>query len=281
MKQLLISCLLLSLVLSSAFSATVYEFENTDHESQPATVEASVISIDGQLLKMDMKPSSDRPPKNGMIFRGDRKEMIAVDNERKSYFVIDEEGMRGMGNQISQMQQQMQVQMQEMLKNLDPERRAAAEKMMQQRMGGGVQVAGQPPAKPPSKVTNTGETDNINGYPCVKHVVTRGAEKVRELCITAWANIEGGAEAAGAMKSMAKFAEGLMSAMQKNVPMDLSGNAFAEINQVDGFPVSTRSFDNGRLTDESTFKSARRQMLDPAAFEPPSGYKRQSMGPGR
>ena len=260
MKQLLISCLLLSLVLSSAFSATVYEFENTDHESQPATVEASVISIDGQLLKMDMKPSSDRPPKNGMIFRGDRKEMIAVDNERKSYFVIDEEGMRGMGNQISQMQQQMQAQMQEMLKNLDPERRAAAEKMMQQRMGGGVQVAGQPPAKPPSKVTNTGETDNINGYPCVKHVVTRGAEKVRELCITAWANIEGGAEAAGAMKSMAKF---------------------AEINQVDGFPVSTRSFDNGRLTDESTFKSARRQMLDPAAFEPPSGYKRQSMGPGR
>ena len=83
------------------------------------------------------------------------------------------------------------------------------------------------------------------------------------------------------MKSMAKFAEVLMSAMQKNVPMDLSGNAFAEINQVDGFPVSTRSFDNGRLTDESTFKSARRQTLDPAAFEPPSGYKRQSMGPGR
>lgn len=136
MKRLLISSLLLSLALSSAFGAVVFEFEKKDHDSQPATVETSVIGIEGESLTMDMKTSSDQPPKNGMIYRGDRRQMIAIDHERKSYFVMDEEGMRGMSEQMSQMHQQMQTQMQEMLKNLTPEQRAAAEKMMQGRMGG-------------------------------------------------------------------------------------------------------------------------------------------------
>ena len=146
-----------------------------------------------------------------MIFRCNRKQMIAIDHERKSYFLMDEEGMRSIGNQMSQMQEQLQ----NALKNLPPEQRAAAEKMMQARMGGNIAITDQTTPQPPEKVTRTGETDNINGYPCVKYVVTRGVEKVRELCVTDWANIEGGAEATDDMRSMAKFAKDLIDHAKK------------------------------------------------------------------
>ena len=71
--------------------------------------------------------------------------------------------------------------------------------------------------------------------------------------------------------------------MQRSIPMSLSESSFSEIDELNGFPISTRSFSNGCLTNESTFQSSRREAIDPAECEPPSGYKRQTMGllPGR
>ena len=49
-----------------------------------------------------------------------------------------------------------------------------------------------------------------------------------------------------------------------------------------GFPVVTRELgDDDSLEGESILRSARRQTLDPDAFEPPSGYKRREMFGGR
>ena len=63
------------------------------------------------------------------------------------------------------------------------------------------------------------------------------------------------------------------------IPFSAGRHAFDELDQLGGFPVLTREFgDDGSLEAESVLKSARRQTLDPDAFEPPSGYKRQSMG---
>jgi hypothetical protein len=52
------------------------------------------------------------------------------------------------------------------------------------------------------------------------------------------------------------------------------------MNFENGFPVVTNSFgEDGGPDDESWLKRTRRQRIDPDAFEPPSGYKRMSMGP--
>ena len=264
----------LTLSISSSFAGAVFEFENTDHKQQTPRVETAEMSVDGRLMKIDQKSSADRPPKSTMIFRGDRGEsgqMVVVDHARKSYFVMDQQAMSGMANQMNQVMQQMQAK----LKNMPPERRAMIEKMMKSR--GSVGVQAQPP-RPPAEVTNTGERDTVSGYPCVKYVVTRGGQKVRELWVTDWSNVEGGGEAADAMKAMAKFGEELLSATSGNVPFVLPESPFAEIEQMNGFPVSTKSFHNGRLSDEMRLRSSKRQSIDPAEFEPPAGYKRQVMG---
>ena len=232
------------------------------------------MSVDGRSVKMDQKSSAEQPPKNTMIFRGDRGEggqMVVVNHDKKGYFVMDQQAMSGMANQMNQAMQQMQAQ----LKDMPPEQRAMIEKMMKSR--GSVMVQA-PPPRPPAEVTRTGERDTVNGYPCVKYEVTRGGQKVRELWVTDWDNVEGGDEAADAMRAMAKFGEEVLSAVSGSVPFKLPESPFAEIDQMAGFPVSTKSFDNGRLSDETTLRSSRRQAIDPAAFEPPPGYKRQTMG---
>ncbi len=199
--------------------------------------------------------------------------MLIVDHAGKVYFVMDQQTMSGMADQMNLVMQQMRAQ----LKNMPPERRAMVEKMMKSRGSIGVQAQ---PLRPVAEVTRTGESDTVNGYPCVKYEVTRGGQKVRELWVTDWDNVEGGDEA---VVAMAKFGEELLSAASGSVPFKLPETPFVEIDKMNGFPVSTRSFDNGRLTNETTLRSSRRQAIDPAAFEPPSGYRKQTMGrpPGR
>lgn len=279
MKQALSVLIPLALSISNGFAGTVFQFERTDYRRPTPKAETSEMSVDGRLIKMDQKSLADQPPKNTMIFRGDRGEggqMIVVDHDKKGYFVLDRQAMSGMTNQMNQAMQQMQAQ----LKNVPPERRAMIEKMMKSR--GGVMGQAQPP-RPPAEVTRTDERDMVNGYPCVKYEVTRGGQKVRELWITDWDKVEGGDEAAEAMRAMAKFSEELLSAVSSSVPFKLPESPFAEIDKMNGFPVSTKSFENGRLSEETTLRSSRRQAIDPAAFEPPSRYKRQTMGrpPGR
>ena len=279
MKKALSILIPLALSISTAFAGAVFQFEKTDHRQPTPQAEISEMSVDGRWIKMDQKSSTDQPPKNTMIFRGDRGEsgqMVIVDHDRKGYFVMDQQTMSGMANQMNQAMQQMQAQ----LKNLPPERRAMIAKMMKSR--GSVGVQAQPP-QPPAEVTRTSKRDTVNGYPCVKYEVTRGGQKVRELWVTDWDNVEGGDEAVGAMVAMAKFGEELLSAVSGSVPFKLPESPFAEIDKMNGFPVSTKSFDNGRLSHETTLRSSRRQAIDPAAFEPPPGYKRQTMGrpPGR
>ena len=54
------------------------------------------------------------------------------------------------------------------------------------------------------------------------------------------------------------------------------------MKELGGFPVVTSEFgEDGSLEGESALRSAKRQTIDPDAFEPPSGYKRQEMLPGR
>ena len=279
MKKALSVLIPLALSISTAFAGAVFQFEKTDHGQPTPQAEISEMSVDGRWIKMDQKSSADQPPKNTMIFRGDRGEsgqMLIVDHGGKGYFVMDQQTMSGMADQMNLVMQQMRAQ----LKNMPPERRAMVEKMMKSR--GNIGVQAQPP-RPVAEVTRTGESDTVNGYPCVKYEVTRGGQKVRELWVTDWDNVEGGDEAVVAMVAMAKFGEELLSAASGSVPFKLPETPFVEIDKMNGFPVSTRSFDNGRLTNETTLRSSRRQAIDPAAFEPPSGYRKQTMGrpPGR
>jgi len=172
--------------------------------------------------------------------------------------------------------------MEDVLKNLPKEQREAIEKAQREGVtGAGIPGAMKPRSKP--EVRRTGERGEKQGYPCVKYEVFQDGRKIREIWTTDWDNIDGGDEAEDAFRGMGAFFEALWKALP---PMpggeDPFGgqNPYDEMNFENGFPVVSMGYgEDGGLEDESWLRRTRRQRIDPSAFEPPSGYKRMSMGP--
>ncbi len=263
------SFLLFLIVAVPASAGVVFEVATKDHVSnETGSVQAFA---DGKDLKM-LITSGDEIQKNEMIFRGVRREMIAVNHEDKSYMIIDEAMIQSIGKQLSG----VEAQMREALKNAPPEQRAMMEKMMKGRLP--PQAASE--VRPKAELRRTGESGTKNGYPCVKYEAILAGQKVREMWVTPWDNVEGGDEAVEAFESMAEFFKEISDAMPSFARDENSNNPFEDMKEMNGFPVLSYEYAaDGSLQSESSLSSSMRRTLEPAEFDPPAGYKRQQMMP--
>ena len=271
-RRWLIGLGVLMFVTAPVSAGVVYEVEVTDHEQSPPKSESIQAAVEGRHLKMGIA-SGGKGAQGEMIFRGDRREMVVVDHDSKSYHVMDEATMRQLSGQISSAMSQME----EALKNVPADQRAMVEQMMKQRM-----PTQAPPPRSRGELKNTGERAEKAGYPCVKYELLVGGRITRELWVTDWDNIEGGEDMIGAFEDMADFFRELMDSMPDMGQGDsgMDDNMFEYMRELGGFPVVDKEFDDdGSLNSEGTLRSAQRRTLDPAEFEPPSGYKRRSMFP--
>ena len=271
-KCLFLAFLCLLLAQAPAWAGVVYEIETTDHAQSPPKTESIQAAVEGRHLKMGIA-SGGEGKQGEMIFRGDRREMVVVDHDNRSYHQIDEAAMKQVAGQVSD----VMAQMQEALKNVPADRRAMVEEMMKKNMPSG-QAA---PKRPKSELKKTGERATHNGYPCVKYEVFVDGRKARELWVTDWSNVEGGSDVVEAFEDMADFFREMMDSVPQiggGSGSSFGDEVFEHMKELGGFPVVTKEFgEDGSLEGESTLRSARRQTLDPDAFEPPSGYKRQEM----
>ncbi len=288
-----ISVLCLSTLLNFSVNplnpGVVFQVETTYHSGSAPRFETAEMSVEGEMLKMEILPGSEADAgvvKDEVIFRGDRREMVVVDHESKSYTVMDEDAFEELAKQLEKTRQHvMDMKIpKDVLDKMPEESRKKIEAMMKQQQMAADQGAKQnQPGSSRNTYHKTNSHANKEGYPCVKFDVLRDEEKVRELWVTDWNNVPGGDEAEEAFKELEAFFKDLMDKFDKLMG---GGNVFGDGNdpfsgftEVDGFPIVTKDFEDGDLQSESVLKSARRQRLDPDAFEPPSGYKRMSMGP--
>ena len=232
-------------------------------------------AVEGRHLKMGIA-SGEPGLEREMIYSADRREMVVVDHKQQSYSIMDTKTVAEIGRQLNDAMSQMQ----EALKNVPEDKRAMVEAMMKQRM------PQQAPEGSKAELKKTGEEAKHNGYPCVKYDVFRGGHKIRELWVTDWGNVEGGGDFSDVFEDMAGFFREMMDALSGGLGGGFPGGGgesfFEYMKELDGFPVVTRDLgDDGSLDRETTLRSAKRQTIDPDAFEPPSGYKRQEMFPGR
>ncbi len=277
MKNRWILFLLALLLTAPLYAGVVYEIEVKDHEQSPPKTESIQAAVEGRHLKMGIA-SKGKGAQGEMIFRGDRREMVVVDHENRTYHQIDQAAIDQIAGQLGDANRMMQ----DALKNVPEDKRAMIEQMMKQKMP---PAATQPP-RPQSELKKTSERAEKNGYPCVKYEVLRDGRKIRELWVTDWSNVEGGSDVVGAFEDMADFFRELMDSMPSfggQGGPELGDPAFEHMKEIGGFPVVTREFDDydGSLEGETALRSAKRQTIDPDAFEPPSGYKRQEMFGGR
>ena len=276
-RSLFFAVALTALITLPAGAGVVFEIETTDHEQSPPKTESLEGYVEGKNIKMGIA-SGRNNDKGDMIYRGDRREMVVVDHNEKSYIVMDEQAVQEIAGQVSSAMSQVQ----EALKNVPEDQRAMVEKMLKERMPPG--AAAEAPKRPKTELRKTNERAEKNGYPCVKYEVFRENRKLRELWVTNWSNVEGGEDAVGAFEDMADFFEELLDSIPdfgQGGDGAFDGGVFEHMRELDGFPVVTREFgEDGSLEDETSLRSSSRRTLDPADFEPPAGYKRRSMFPG-
>ncbi len=270
MKKLALTLSAVLVAAAPAFAGVVYEIEVTDHSAGAAGTSGSRISVEGPLLKMDVISGSNDMD-GEMIYRGDRREMVVVNDKDESYFVLDEEQMKAMAAQINQAMSAME----QALAAVPEGQREKMREMMNKRM------PMQTNQREPAELKKTGETDTINGYPCVKYQVWRAGILQRELWVTPWKNIEGGADTVQAFEDMSAFFKEMLDSLPQLGDRSFADSAFEHLKEMGGMPVVTREFaDDGSLESEATLKSATQENLDPDDFEPPKSYKRKDMFKG-
>ncbi len=255
-----------ALAIATVNAGVVFEVETKDYDRDQSSM--SSVSIEDEKLHMEIA-DHNKGNDGDIIFRGDRQEMVVVDHSEKTYLVMDKETIDSIAGQVNSAMSQME----EALKNVPKEQREMVERMMKDKMPANIS-----PQLPKEEVVKKGDKKKINGYPCVRYDVLQDGNKVRELWVTDWKNVEGGDDAAAVFTKMAEFFEGMMKAVGQMGAQQVGKNMFAQMNELNGFPVVTKNFnDNGDLESESTLRSSKRRAIDPASFEPPAGYKRQSI----
>jgi hypothetical protein len=266
-------CLLSFVVAAPSSADSILEFQSTEFDQGQPIVGTVEISTSGKDTRLEIISVSSAEA-GGMIFHGERDEMIILDHAQGNYMIIDQARMNAMASQVSQAMSQMQ----EALAAMPPEQRALAEQMMQQRF------PTEAPQQSPNTINDLGSHGEVAGIPCRNFEVIRDGRKVRELCMSEWDDIEGGQETAAALKDVAEFFESMRQAFSGAGAMevfDRQQELFGHMDELDGYPVLYRDFDaSGALKRQVILTSARADDVSPASFQPPSGYEFQELPMG-
>jgi hypothetical protein len=244
------------------------------------------IDVQGNLVAMNSGDSR-------VIFRGDRQEMLIVDDTKKSYLKVTPAMAEGIARQVDAATAQMEA----AISKLPADQQAMARRMMQQQQQQARQRAPQTQTQEQvqlpsaaSRAAATADTKRVDrttatatreGYPCVKYEVYDGLEKTQELWVTDWNNVTGHAELHAALQSLMDYQARLTSSLGRlgGAGSSMAGASLAQWwHGIDGVPVVTTEFENGKAAKESVVRSVGDQSIAPATFEVPAGYTEQKLG---
>jgi hypothetical protein len=246
------------LAASTASAGAYVEMAQKDFDDASAKPKTNKLWADGGKLRLDMEEG-----KNSVIFKN--QTMYAIDHANKRVSVIDKQTMEQVGAQMKQ----AQAQMQDRLALMPPEQRAQVEKMMAQH--GGMGAMGNAP-QPERTFKPTSRTEQVAGKPCAVWEVSENGAKVEEMCVAPMNTVNGGSEVLAALKDLGKMVESISQQMGGGL-RDRMAQSWRELDQVKGFPVLTRDFENGKAKREQRLVTSRTEPVPAASFDPPSGYK--------
>jgi len=193
--------------------------------------------------------------------------LYIIDETDKSYVLVDKATLEQLAKKLAESMEQMK----EQLAKLPPEQRAQMEQMIPG-------MSGQE-RKWTVEAIDTGKSDKVDGRNCRLWDIKREGELDDQWCVVAYTALPGKEDFSAVFASFAKVFE----EMAKTVPM-LSGmmsNEFDAQTKVNGFPVRSRSYENGKLgADEHLMREWREEAIPASMFSVPAGYKQKQMPMG-
>lgn len=242
------------------YAGAVFEMEHKKSVNGAWQSDTNEALIEGKNMKMVTNSANGRET---MIYRGDRRVMLIVDHDSHSFSQIDKQAVAGVSRQ-----------MQAQLAKLPSAQRAMMEKMMRRRTTG-------TPA-PQSVVKRTSNMETINGFDAAKYEVYRGGAKVRDVWTTAWDRLKIEEDVQAVFEDMSRFFDEVFAEMGRNMPFSagMMRNPYRDLAQMNGFPVKTVYYKNGRVTRATVLKAVRERNVAATEFEPPAGYRKRTFGGG-
>lgn len=253
----LIPCAL-ALVALPALAGTRVQLETTDLASNETR--QTEMLLDATRFRVNDGASS-------MIFLtdGGRSRLLLLDKTRNEYTEMDQQTIDRLGEQM----QGMAAEMDDMMKSLPPEQRAA----MQQMMKGQMPQASAPRAAAWTVYTRKGSA-TVNGLRCTQYDGVKGGQKVAELCAAQPADLKLSAADYQVFEKMREFMSGLTEAL-KDMPMaSASSSGFSE-RGFEGFPVRRVRFRNGQPVEREELKSVSTATFTGADFSTGAARKKQ------
>ena len=200
----------------------------------------------------------------GIILKGST--IIMIDDKRKQYREMTKEDMKKMAEAGAK----AMAQMQDKMKSMSPEQRAMMEKMMGNRIPGGLGAPDKPDVWA-SKDMATSAT--VEGRKCENWSLSRNGALYEELCVVPYNTLPGKEDFQKVFKEMSEaFAD-----VAKSMPnADVAAKARMAIN---GYAVRTRQYaSDGKFRPTETIMTKWVDESIPASmFEVPAGYTKAEM----
>ncbi len=252
------AALALTLAAGTALAGQVTTIHYQEKEPASSESKTGTMMFRDNLMRMEINQDDDAP--NLIIFRGDKGLLWVVDEAEKTYFQMDRATVEKMSDKLSAALKQYEAQ----LAQLPPEQRAQLEKMLKGRLP-------QPAPKEKVEIRKTGESATLEGYPCVRFDLYRGAEKDSEIWATDLANVPGAHNFSALLRSVGEFWEPIMNSFPGGrSPGELDFSALGGLN---GFPIVVKNYDAaGRVSNEVHMTSITVKEMPDSIFEVDPGY---------
>ncbi len=239
---------------------------------QPVRTE---LELSGSRLRMDVQNPGDGRPPISMIFDGEKQVLLIVNHADQSITKLDAET----GNEIRKRQAAARAQVLARLKEMPPEQRAMAEKLMAGHSGiGGFQDPEPAPPAPPLKVKSTGRTDSVSGRSCEIFVVDQAGSETAEICAQKWKDAGIRETDLRALEQLGEFQTRMIDEVGGS-PVASMHHPFDLFRQVKGIPLRTRQKDDRGALRETTFTTITQAEVAPERFQPPANYTARALLP--
>ncbi|MCP4408121.1 MAG: hypothetical protein GY807_10250, partial [Gammaproteobacteria bacterium] len=144
----------------------------TDEGGKPNTV-----MVSGAMIRTE---SNTPQGKNISLYDNRSKTLTIIDDQQKTYVVMNDITIKEQAKRMQAMQKQMMAQMQAQLKDMPQHQRRQVKEQMA-KMGIDQSTANKPPPKFSTKRTHRSE--NVNGISCVIYESYQNTQKIGDACI--------------------------------------------------------------------------------------------------
>jgi hypothetical protein len=235
----------------------------TGEQSQPdGSTITSTVTLDEGRARMQ---SDANGQETIMIYRSDKNLFWIMDTVEKNYREVTKAHVAAMVEQVDKAMQLMQ----EKLKDLPPDQRAMAEKML----GGAMAAAGQKSAAPKTSYEKVGPGGKVGEWTTEKYIATTDGEKKAELWVAPISAVKVDEADMKTMEEMTDFLKEISGRFGADMMPSIGPDS-----ELGGMPVKVITFRDGQPISTYVVKSIEQKNLPTSTFEVPEGFTKQDLG---